>query len=64
MVEQAFKLGGLTMVQRTQAASWLVEAHPMKVMDGTGTRNVPNFVFGGVELHFDSKKELDRKVHV
>ena len=62
MVEQVFKLGSLSVAQRTEAALWLVETHATRVVDGTGTRNIPNFVFGGVDLQFDRKKSLDRQV--
>ncbi|KAH9913170.1 uncharacterized protein B0H18DRAFT_1126528 [Fomitopsis serialis] len=41
---------------------WLLETHPTEVNDGSGTRNIANFVFGGVEFHFDRKKKLDREL--
>ena len=61
VVEQIFKLGELTVLQRTEAALWLVATHPTRVIDGTGNRYIPNFVFGGLELHF-GKQGLDRQV--
>ncbi|KAH9913044.1 uncharacterized protein B0H18DRAFT_1126621 [Fomitopsis serialis] len=61
VVEQVFKFGGLSVAQRTEAAFWLLETHPTVVSDGTKKRGIPNFVFGGIEIHFDRKKKLDRE---
>ncbi|KAH9911259.1 uncharacterized protein B0H18DRAFT_1128971 [Fomitopsis serialis] len=65
VIEQTFKLGGLSVAQRTEVVVWLLETHPTVVNDVTGTRNgtrnIANFVFGGVEYHFDRKKNLDRE---
>ncbi|KAH9910915.1 uncharacterized protein B0H18DRAFT_962690 [Fomitopsis serialis] len=62
VIEQTFKLGSLTVPQRTEVVVWLLETHPTEVNDGSGTRNIANFVFGGVEFHFDRKKKLDREL--
>ena len=64
MVEQSFKLGSLSVPQRTEAAIWLVKTHTMPVVDGTQTRNIPNFVYGGIVLRFDDKNQLDHQVRL
>ncbi|KAH9910261.1 uncharacterized protein B0H18DRAFT_1130471 [Fomitopsis serialis] len=61
VVEQVFKLNGLSVAQRTEIAGWLLETHSTTVTDGSRKRNIANFVFGGIEFHFDRKKKLDRE---
>lgn len=64
VVEQVFKLGALTVAQRNEVAAWLVEMRPTHAFDGERMRKskIPNFVFGGVEFHFDAQKKLDHQV--
>ncbi|EPS93347.1 hypothetical protein FOMPIDRAFT_1056052 [Fomitopsis schrenkii] len=61
VVEQAFKLRSLSVLQHTEAAIWLVKTHTMPVVDGTQTWNIPNFVYGRIVLCFDDKNWLDHQ---
>ncbi|KAH9914147.1 uncharacterized protein B0H18DRAFT_141827 [Fomitopsis serialis] len=61
VIEPLYGLRGLSAEQRSSAAAWLLKAHPTQVNDGTGSRNIPNFVFSDISLVFDSRKRLDVK---
>lgn len=52
----------MSIAQRSELAVWLLETHPTQVLDGTHTRNVSNFVFGGLDVQFDQRSNLDRQV--
>lgn len=60
VVEAVFQLGVMNVAQRNEAAKWLLESHPAQATGGM--RNVPNFIFGGIKLRFDSNKVVDPKV--
>lgn len=62
VVEKFYGDGGLSFTQRSSIALWLLDTHPTEVTDGTGMRNIQNFIFGGLELVFDKEKNLDPKV--
>ncbi|EPT05426.1 hypothetical protein FOMPIDRAFT_95343 [Fomitopsis schrenkii] len=61
VVEKFYSDGGLSFTQRSSIALWLLDTHPTEVTNGTGMRNIPNFIFGGLELVFDKEKNLDPK---
>ncbi|KAI0710275.1 hypothetical protein C8Q72DRAFT_909803 [Fomitopsis betulina] len=42
-------------------ALWLLETHETEVTDGTGMCNIPNFIFGSIELVYKQDKSLDTK---
>lgn len=60
-MEHAFGLVGLSVVQRSNVAMWLLEGHPTEVNDGSGTQQIMNFVFGGLELVYDGNRNLDKE---
>lgn len=64
VVEKLYDQGGLSIGQRSAIAVWLLETHATIVGDGEGqgTCNVPNFIFGGIELAFDKQNNLVQKV--
>ncbi|KAH9914861.1 uncharacterized protein B0H18DRAFT_959597 [Fomitopsis serialis] len=59
VVETLYGLHGLSAEQRSRAAAWLLKAHPTQVNDGTGSRNIPNFVFSDINIVFNDRKQLD-----
>ncbi|KAH9911636.1 Sec63 Brl domain-containing protein [Fomitopsis serialis] len=61
VVETVYGLHGLSAEQRSRAAAWLLMAHPTQVNDGTGSRNIPNFVFSDINIVFDDRKQLNVK---
>ncbi|EPS96713.1 hypothetical protein FOMPIDRAFT_94186 [Fomitopsis schrenkii] len=60
VVEAVFQLGVMNVAQRNEAAKWLLESHPAQATGGM--RNVPNFIFGGIKLWFNSNKVMDPKL--
>ena len=62
VVEKLYDSGGMSFSQRCSLALWLLETHKTEVTDGTGMRNIPNFIFGGIELVYKKDKSLDTKV--
>lgn len=61
-MEKLYDAGGMSFSQRCSLALWLLETHETEVTDGTGMRNIPNFIFGGIELVYKKDKSLDTKV--
>ena len=57
-MEKLYDSGGMSFSQRCSLALWLLETHETKVTDGTGMRNIPNFIFGGIELVYKRTKAL------
>ena len=49
-MEKLYDSGGMLFTQRCSLALWLFETHETEVTDGTGMRNIPNFIFGSIEL--------------
>ena len=41
---------------------WLLETDKTEVTDGMGMRNIPNFIFGSIELVYKKDKSLNTKV--
>ncbi|KAI0725077.1 hypothetical protein C8Q72DRAFT_934623 [Fomitopsis betulina] len=61
VVEKLYDSGGMSFSQCCSLALWLLETHQTEVTDGTGMRNIPNFIFGGIELVYKKDKSLDTK---
>lgn len=64
VVEKLYDQGGLSIGQRSAIAIWLLETHATSISDGDErvTCNVPNFIFGGIQLAFDRNNNLEPKV--
>lgn len=65
VVEKLYLQGGQSIGQRAAIAVWLLETHPTSISDGEGPEkicNVPNFIFGGLQLAFDKMNNVDAKV--
>lgn len=60
VVEKFYDKSGLSLSQRSALANWLLQTHPTRVKDGI--RNVPNFIFGGLNIVFDKSNNIDVKV--
>ena len=61
-MEKLYDSGGMSFSQRCSLALWLLETHETEVTDGTGMRNIPNFIFSGIKLVYKKDKSLDTKV--
>ncbi|KAI0734089.1 hypothetical protein C8Q72DRAFT_927770 [Fomitopsis betulina] len=61
VVEKLYDSGGMSFSQCCSLALWLLETHETEVTDGTGMCNIPNFIFGGIELVYKKDKSLYTK---
>ena len=61
-MEKLYDSGGMLFSLRCSLALWLLKTRETEVMDSTGMRNIPNFIFGGIELVYKKDKSLDTKV--
>ena len=61
-MEKLYDSGGMSFSQRCSLALWLLETHETEVTDGTGMCNIPNFIFGSIELVYKKDKSLNTKV--